>query len=72
MLRNTRFPLWPKAIVEEVGLAVSHWSQSKPGLRAPLWPAPPHWLSRYLGELMYAHTHSVVTGEVRGSGMLRR
>jgi hypothetical protein len=64
MLRNTRFPLWPKAIVEEVGVAVSHWTQ-KPGLRAALWPAAPHWLSRYLGELTYAHTHSVVTPHAR-------
>jgi hypothetical protein len=71
MLRNTRFPHWPKAIVEEVGLAVSHWTQSKSGLRDSLWPASPHWLSRYLGELMYAHTHSVATQEVRSVSAYR-
>jgi hypothetical protein len=64
MLRNTRFPHWPKAIVEEVGVAVSHWTR-KPGLRAALWPSGPH--SRYLGELMYAHAHSVAMPHARGA-----
>jgi hypothetical protein len=60
MLHKSPFQHWSKAIVEDVGLAAPHWSTARPGVPASLWPTSPQWLNRYLGQILSAHTLSVL------------
>jgi hypothetical protein len=59
VLHKAHWPLWPAALAEEIETPVSHWSAARASVRAPLWPAAPHWLARYSLELLTAHAHSL-------------
>lgn len=52
MLR--KFQLWPQAIVEEVGAAVSYWQAVKQGALDAFWPTAPRKLTRYSDEIVTA------------------
>lgn len=51
---------WPKAVMAEAGLVASRWTAAKAGAIASLWPATEPRLSRYVEEMMNAHSHSVI------------
>jgi hypothetical protein len=43
----------------DVGLVVSRWAAAKAGAIASLWPAVPRQVSRYVEEMLIAHSHSL-------------
>jgi hypothetical protein len=59
VLPKSTLPLWPAAIVEEVGTLIAHWTAGKAAMGTQLWPATPAWLNRYWDEMLNAHAHSL-------------
>ncbi len=59
MMRNTTEHSWPALMAEEVGLLVRRWTSARPGSVPSLWPTSPHWVSRYIDELMSAQSLSL-------------
>lgn len=54
--------LWisrPQAITE-AGLVASRWTAAKSGAVLSLWQGAPRWVSRYLGEMLTAHSQSAL------------
>ncbi len=56
----------PKAAIAEAGPVASRWTAAKAGAIASLWPSIEPRLSRYVEEMMNAHSHSV-TGKGHGA-----
>lgn len=56
---------WRKAALPEVGLVMSRWTAARAGAIATLWPTTEPRLSRYVEEMMNAHSHSL-TGKGHG------
>ena len=49
----------PRVGIPDVGLVVSRWTAAKAGAIASLWPVAPRWVSRYVEEMLIAHSHSL-------------
>jgi hypothetical protein len=63
---KARLPGWPKTAIAEAGLVASRWTAAKAGAIASLWPSTEPRISRYVEEMMNAHSHSV-TGKAHGA-----
>jgi len=50
---------WPALMAEEVGLLIQRWAAVRDGEARSLWPTSPHWVTRYIGELMSAQSVSM-------------
>jgi len=47
------------SIPDVVGLVASRWTAAKTGAIASLWPAVPQRVTRYVEEMLLAHSHSL-------------
>ena len=47
------------SIPDMVGLVASRWTAAKTGAIASLWPAVPQRVTRYVEEMLLAHSHSL-------------
>lgn len=51
----------PETALAEAGLVASRWIAAKAGAIASLWPSTGPRLTRYVEEMMNAHSHSVTS-----------